>query len=84
MVEENQMGLKLNGTHQLLAYADDMSLLRDNINTINKNREALIDDGKEVGQEAKVEETELHLSSRLLPDSLNIGIYKTLAVDQSV
>jgi hypothetical protein len=29
-VKENQVGLKLNGTHQLLAYADDVNLLGDN------------------------------------------------------
>jgi hypothetical protein len=28
--------LKLNGTHRLLAYANDVNLLRDNINTIKK------------------------------------------------
>jgi hypothetical protein len=40
-VQEYQVGLKLNGTHQLLAYADDMNLLEDNIDTINENTETL-------------------------------------------
>jgi hypothetical protein len=35
-VQEIQVGLKLNGTHQLLAYADDVNLLGDNIDAINK------------------------------------------------
>jgi hypothetical protein len=37
-VEDNQVGLKLNGRHQLLAYADDVNPLGDNIDTINKNK----------------------------------------------
>jgi hypothetical protein len=38
-VQKNQVGLKLNMRHhQLLAYADDVNLLRDNIDIINKNR----------------------------------------------
>jgi hypothetical protein len=36
---ENQVVLKLNGTHQLLACADVVNLLRDNIDTKKKNTE---------------------------------------------
>jgi hypothetical protein len=35
-VQENQVELKLNGTHQLLAYVDDVNLLGDNKDTIKK------------------------------------------------
>jgi hypothetical protein len=50
------VGLKLNGTHQHLAYGD-VNLLGDNIYiyTIKKNTESLIDESKEVGLETNVE-----------------------------
>jgi hypothetical protein len=36
-VQQSHVGLKLNGTHQLLAYADDVNLLGDNIDDIKRN-----------------------------------------------
>jgi hypothetical protein len=63
-VRENRVGPKLNGTHQPLAYADDVNLLEDNINTIEKITETLIDASKEVGLEINVEKTKYMLLSR--------------------
>jgi hypothetical protein len=63
-VQENQVGMKVNGTHQLLAYAVDMDLLGDNIDTINKNTQTLIDASKEVGIEINAEKIKYMLLSR--------------------
>jgi hypothetical protein len=47
-----------------LAYADDVNLLGDNIDTINKNTETLTDASKEVGLEVNVEKTQYMLVSQ--------------------
>jgi retron-type reverse transcriptase len=56
-VQGNQVGLKLNGTHQLLSYADDVNLLGDNVDNIKKNAQTFIDACKEVGLEVNTEKT---------------------------
>jgi hypothetical protein len=45
-VQGNQVGLKLNRTHQLLVYADDVNLLDDNIDIIKKNTKTFTDASK--------------------------------------
>jgi len=41
-VQEIQDGLKLNGTHQLLAYADDINVLGGGVHNIKENAEAFL------------------------------------------
>jgi hypothetical protein len=62
--KENQVGLKLNGTQQLLAYIDGVNLLGDNIDTIKKNTETLIDASKDVGLEINAEKMKYMLLFR--------------------
>jgi hypothetical protein len=63
-VPKHQVGMKLNGAPQLLAYADDVNRLGHSINTTKKSREALIDASKEVGLELNVKKPKYMLLSR--------------------
>jgi hypothetical protein len=77
-MQENQVVLKSNGTHNFLAYADDMNLLGDNIDTIKENTETLIDASKKAGLEINVEKTKYMLLScqQNVGQNQDIGIAK--------
>jgi sorting nexin-29 len=56
-VQVNQDGLKLNATHQLLAYADDVNILGGSVHTVRENAEALVAATKETGLEVNTDKT---------------------------
>ena len=63
-VHVNQDGLKLNGTHQLLAYADDVNTLGGTIHTLKENAEALVAATREIGLEVSVDKTKYMIITR--------------------
>jgi hypothetical protein len=76
-VQLNQDGVKLNGTHQLLGYADDVNILAGSVHTIEKNTEALVVASKEIGLEVNAEKTNYMVMSR----DLNAGRNHNLKTD---
>jgi hypothetical protein len=64
MVQVNQDGLKLNGTHQLLVCAADVNILGRSVHTIKKSTEALVVVSKENGPEVNADKTKYMGMSR--------------------
>jgi len=63
-VQGNQDGLKLNGTHQLLVYADDVNILGGSVHTVKKNTESLVVANKENGLGVNADKTQYMVMSR--------------------
>jgi hypothetical protein len=63
-VQVNRDGLKLNGTHQLLAYADDVNILGGSTHTVKENAEALVVATREIGLEINADKTKYMIMSR--------------------
>jgi len=55
--------LKLNGTHQLLAYADDVNILGGSVRTVKENTEGLFVASEEIGLEVNANKTKYTVMS---------------------
>jgi len=78
-VQVNQDGLKLNGTHQFVVYADDVNILGGAIHTLKENAEAFVAATREIGLEVSADKTKYMVMSR----DQNAGRIHSVRIDNS-
>jgi hypothetical protein len=78
-IQVNQDGFKLNGTHQSLAYADDVNILGGSAYTVKENVETLVVATKEIGQEVNADKPMYIIISR----DQNAGRSYSMEIDNS-
>jgi len=71
--------LKLNGTHQLLAYADDVNILGGSIHTLKENAEALVAATREIGKEVSGDKSKYMIMCR----DQNSRRFHSVSIDNS-
>jgi len=79
LIQVNQDGLKLNGTHQLLVYAADVNILGGGVHTVKKNTEALVVASKEFQLEVNADRAKYMVMSR----DQNAGRSQSTKIDNS-
>jgi len=78
-VQVIQDGLKLNGTHQVLAYADDVNILGGSIHILKENSEALVSATWEIGLKVSADKNKYMAISR----DQNAGRIHSVRIDNS-
>jgi len=71
--------LKLNGTHHLLAYADDVNILGGIIHTLKENTKTLVGATREIGLEVNADKTKYMVMSR----DQNAGRIHSVRIDNN-
>jgi len=63
MVQVKQDGLKLNDTHQLPVYADNVHMWGGSVHTVKENAEALMVASEEIGLQTNEDKTKYMIMS---------------------
>ena len=71
--------MKLNSTHQLLVYADDVNILGGSVHTVKENTAVLLVGSKEIGLEVNAHKTKYMVMCR----DQNAGRSHKLKIDNS-